>query len=166
MQNKRRYCWSACFCCLLPPPSACRGQIPTPPPAPRSIYGPRFLAVQTEWQSISVTPPTLSKLYSGRVGSLPLLHVSRPWGSIDATLPVPSPIRRGQPYSSAESPSSSPQYPISMTSETLSQSDEEARPRKQAKEPYSVRPSSTSGWFPLSYKEGFSQWVGESLQLR
>ncbi|KAL1985605.1 hypothetical protein VTN96DRAFT_7585 [Rasamsonia emersonii] len=45
-----------------------------------------------------------------------------------------------------------------MTSETLSQSDEEARPRKQAKEPYSVRPSSTSGWFPLSYKEGFSQW--------
>lgn len=132
-----------------------------------SLYGTCFLAVQTEWQSVSVTPPTITKLFSGRVGSVPLLQISRPRGSIDASLPVSSPIRRGQPYSSADSPSSSPQYPISMTSESMSQSKEEVRSRKQAKDPYAVRGgSSSSGWFPLSYKEGFSQWVGESLPLK
>jgi cardiolipin-specific phospholipase len=46
--------------------------------------------------------------------------------------------------------------------ETLSQPEEEVRPlNQQSKEPYVVRqnPSASSGWFPLSYKEGFSQWV-------
>ncbi|KAL1970695.1 hypothetical protein VTN77DRAFT_4339 [Rasamsonia byssochlamydoides] len=46
--------------------------------------------------------------------------------------------------------------------ETLSPSEEDMRSRQQAKEPYSVRQgsgaSASSGWFPLSYKEGFSQW--------
>jgi hypothetical protein len=129
-----------------------------------STYRPECSA-ESERESYSVTPETTSKII---FRPIPLLQVSRPRASIDAPLSVTSPRRHYQPYSTS-APSSSSQYPLPMSSaEAVGQSDEDLRNQKpqsppawKPKDPHAVTQGAvaSSSFFPLGYREGFSQWV-------
>jgi hypothetical protein len=96
------------------------------------------------------------KVSTARLSSL-TFQVSRPWGAFEhpRLLASSNPRLRGR-------------YTYSMASESLESSKGELRDRgeyasQQDGTPHAARGASatpaSSAWFPLGYREGFSQWV-------